>query len=81
MAPILLDVTRQLRDHERHISASMDRMSKSADVRIEMQQRIRASVALIERASSQKWSMNLPTLPKWINTLQAQNSTSESKSN
>jgi hypothetical protein len=78
MAQILMDVTRQLRDDQRHISKSIDRVSKSAN--IQMRQRTRTSVALIERAGALKWSMNVPILPRRIDTLQAQNSTSESKS-
>jgi hypothetical protein len=81
MAQIFVDVSRQLRDDQRHISKSMDRVSKSTDFLVQMQWCIRASVALIERAGALKWSMNSPTLPKWIDTLQAQSSTSESKSN
>jgi hypothetical protein len=80
MAQIFVDVTRQLREDQRHISNSIDRVSKSTDILVRMQQHIRASVALIERAGSLKWPMNVSTLPRRIDTLQAQNSRSESKS-
>jgi len=70
-----IDVIGWLRTDQRYISASIDRISKSANSLVKMQQRISASVALIERARSLK----LPTLPKWIDTLPPQNGTFESK--
>jgi hypothetical protein len=51
MAQIFGDVTRQLREDQRHISNSIDRVSKSTDILVRMQQHIRASVALSSRCS------------------------------
>jgi len=76
MARILMDVGRELHENERHISRTMDRLSKSADTLILTRQHISASMALLERARARKWSMNVPILPRRTDTLHSQTSTS-----
>jgi hypothetical protein len=68
----------------RHLLESAQRIARSNELHAEAQKQIQASVALLvallERARAVKWPTNAPTLPKPIGTMQAQNSTSESKS-
>jgi hypothetical protein len=75
----LIDITVRLRDHRQLIDGSIIRLARSAEIQNQMQQRIRASVALMERVRALNWSMNAPILPKWTATLLAQKNTFESK--
>ena len=75
----LIDMTVRLKDHRPLIDASIIRLARSAQIQDETQQRIRASVARLERVRALKWSMNVPTLPKWTAILLMQKSTFENK--
>jgi hypothetical protein len=58
---IPIDVQAHLQEHRRHVLTSADRLARSNVAYAAMQARIQASVALIERARTSKWPMNLPT--------------------
>ena len=80
MARVPIDILAQLESHRAHVLRSAERMARSAELKAEITARIEASVALLERARTLKWPMNVPTLPRWIDTLPRRKNTSESKS-
>jgi hypothetical protein len=81
MARLPLDIIAHAESHKEHVVTSAERIAKSTALNARVLAQIEASVARIERARSLKWSMNVPTLPKWIDTLPRRKSISESKNN
>jgi hypothetical protein len=79
MARVPVDILAQLESDRDHVLRSAQRMARSAELQAEMTARIEASVALLERARTLKWPMNLPTLPRWIGTLPTRKNTSQNK--
>src|SRR5262245_59366300 len=79
MARLPIDVLSHLEMHRQHVLESGERMSKSLELHRNVQAQIEASVALLERARTSKWLTNVPTLPKWIDTLPRRKNASESK--
>ena len=75
-----INITQWLGVDRTHIRASAARISKSADSLMKVQQRIQASAALIERATSRQGGQVGRKLPRWIATLPAKKSTAEDKS-
>jgi uncharacterized protein (DUF2342 family) len=75
-----LDEIRSLLDDRRHIRQSLDRIIRGADVQNQVQERVHASMALIERVQA-RWSTKLPTLPKLSDTSPTQKNLSAIKSN
>ena len=78
MARVPIDILAQLESHRAHVLRSAERMARSAELKAEITARIESSVALLERARTLKWPVNVPTLPRWI--LPRRKNTSESKS-
>jgi hypothetical protein len=75
MAEIPADILAYLRAGRSTIVSAISRITKSADLHKDMQARIRASVALLERAS-RRWPTSAPTSPRPINTSHSPESTS-----
>src|SRR5215468_7721288 len=44
-----IEIAERLHDHRRQIDTSIDRLARSSEIQNQMQHRIRASVALVER--------------------------------
>jgi len=75
----LLDVIAHLETQRQHSLTSAALVAKSKELHAEIQAQVEASMALIERARTLKWSMNGPTSPKWIDKLPMRKSISENK--
>lgn len=68
MARVPPDIIAHLEVSRQHMLRSAERVSKAHELHAELQVRIQASVALLERAKGLKWLTNAPASGDAINT-------------